>query len=218
MRFVVPDLDDPNAHPRAVRKAVGHRRQAVIQAARDHQERLRPLLPPALQQLRETDLHDGTIQALRIDPAQQTMRLRLHCGDLQRGYFGLCLDYKDISLTPQEISLLCLISHEKSAEIYWQEIDLNTTADPPQFIHRLLWQTGIETGREVYAKDSLTGEDLYQRFMLSPEVELRFGSLALEITPREPNWPFSPCEEITVVRDPASIEGMEDAGGWTGIT
>ena len=201
-----------------MRRAVAQRQQATRQAFLDHRERLRSLLTPALQQLQDLSLDDGQIEALRIDPQQKTMCLRLHCGDLQQGYFGLCLDYREVSLSPQEISVLCFLAHEESAEISWAELDLDTSADPPRFVHRLQWRTGIETGREVHAKDSLTGEDLYRRFTLSAEIELRFGSLTLEITPHEPNWPFPPCEEILLVRDPNKIEGMEDSGGWSGMS
>ena len=223
MRFVVPDLDDPNAHPRAVRRAVGHRAAEVRQAWRDHNEHIRPLLPPSLQQLQQTQLHDALIQSLRIDPTQRTLQLRLLCDD-RDGYFDLRLDYKDIELSPQETSLLCLIAHLESAEVDRDEIDLAPTGAEDGgleggagrvFVHRLSWHTGIQTGRQGTGPNAL-GEECSVVFTLHPEIEFRFGGLeiAMERTaetllPTERLLSRRPADFITVVRDPAHIEGMD---------
>jgi hypothetical protein len=222
MRFVVPDLFDPNAHPRAVRRAVGHRAAEVRQASRDHNERIRPLLPPSVQQLQQTQLHDALIQSLRIDPTQRTLQLRLLCDD-RDGYFDLCLDYKDIDLTPQEMSLLCLIAHLESAEVDCDEIDvLQSDAEsggmggsaPAVFVHRLAWNTGIQTDREGTGPNTL-GEETAVIYTLQPEIELRFGRLEIKLerkakTPSRADCTRSrPADFITIVRDPGKIEGME---------
>jgi len=222
MRFVVPELSDPNAHPRAVRRAVGHRADEVRQARRDYNERIRPLLPPSLQQLQQTELHDARVQSLRIDPTQRTLQLCL-LGDDRDGYFDLRLDYKDIEMTPQETSLLCLIAHLESAEVDRDEVDLIPTdaegnglegSAPPVFIHRLLWNTGIQTGCEGRGLNAF-GEECFIIFTLTPEIEFRFGGLEIKIE-RKTETSFRadgilsrPADFITVVREPGKIEGMD---------
>ena len=205
MRFVTPDLDDPMKHPKAVRRAVAQQQQAVLQAFQDHKERIRPLLPPALQRLQDTYVHDARIRSLRIDAGQRTLQLCLLCCD-SPGCFDLTLNYKEIQLTGQETSLLCFIAHV-DAEIYWGEVDLTEDTDSPVFIHRILWQTRIRTDREP-AGTAFDGEALYRTYTLAPEIELRFGGFGIEITPNPENQLSRGDDFITVVRDPAKIEGM----------
>ena len=217
MRFTIPDLSDPNAHPRAVRRAVGHRAAEVRQAWRDHNERIRPLLLPSLQRLQETQLHDALIQSLRINAAQQSLQLRL-IGDDRDGFFDLCLDYKGIRLTQQETSLLCLIAHNKGSEVDWDEIDLAPRVDdavglqagasPFRFIHRLSWHTGIQTDQEPMSPNGL-GEECSSHFMLHPEIEFQFDSLEIEMVRRADRRMCRAADFITVVRDPDKIEGMD---------
>ena len=76
----------------------------------EHIERLRPLLPPALQQLNDFSLDDGILHSVRVNPAKRTLRLRIGAGDSQRSYFTMVLDYADITLTEQEITLLGLLA------------------------------------------------------------------------------------------------------------
>jgi hypothetical protein len=219
MRFVIPDLIDPNAHPRAVRRAVGHRAAEVRQAWRDHNERIRPLLPPSLQRLQATQLHDALIQSLHIDAGHRTVQLRLLCDDTN-GYFDLRLNYRDIRLTQQETSLLCLIAHQEGAEVDRDEIDVAPTdgdegrvpgdAAAPVFIHRISWHTGVETSREAMGLNGL-GEECSRIFTLHPEIEFRFGGLEIETVPRSDRKLSRTADFITVVRDPAKIEGMDSA-------
>lgn len=207
MHFVIPTLFNPNAHPRAVRRAVGHRAAAVRQNWRDHNARIRPLLPPSLQRLQETQLHDGLIRSLRNDAGKKTLHLSLLCDD-RDGYFDLTLDYTGIQLTAQETSLLCLIAHEKSAEIYWDEIDLEGSEDAPIFIHRILWNTRVQTDRE-FAGESFDGEAMHIIYNLKPEIELRFSGLELHLNRRTDGQFVRDDDFITVVRDPDKIEGMD---------
>ena len=215
MRFVIPDLADPNAHPKAVRRAVGHRAAEVRQAWRDHNERIRPLLPPSLQRLQATQLHDALIRSLRIDASQKSLQLRL-LGDDKEGYFDLNLDYKGIILSPQETSLLCFIVHEEGAEVDWDEIDLVSTGEDalagqngasPRFIHRISWHTGIQTDCQVIGLNGF-GEECSLLFTLHPEIEFRFDSLETEIVRREDRHLRRSADFITVLRDPNKIEGM----------
>jgi hypothetical protein len=188
-------------YPKAVRRAVAQQQQAVRQAFLDHNERIRPLLPPSLQRLQEVSkspaFHDALIRSLRIDAGQRTLRLSLYCCD-SSDCFDLDLEYKDIQLTDQETSLLCFIAHE-DAEVYRGEIDLEEGAGSPVFIHRILWQTGIQIGREP-------AEGKWQtRYMLNPEIELRFGGFEIEITPNSENQLSRGDNFITVVRDAEKI-------------
>lgn len=196
MRFVTPELADPMQYPKAVRRAVVQRQQAVRQARRDHNERIHPLLPPSLQRLQEMELDDARIRSLRIDAGQRTLELCLICGDLQRGYFELTLDYKGIQLTRQETSLVCLIAHESTAEIDCHEIDVEEDAGSPVFIHRISWHTRIETDRIT---------------MLEPEIELRFGGLEIEAISRPDRHVARAENVITVVRDTDEIQGVDSA-------
>lgn len=196
MRFVVPQLENPGEHPRAVRQAVAREQQAVRQAYAAHNARIHPLLPAALQQLQKTDLHDGVFRSLYIDPPQRTVQFDLLCGDSRQGMFDLQLRYQDIILTPPESSLLCLIAHETSSQIDWDEIDLDNGSETAPFIHRLRWNTGIRTGFRPFTAGAEQG---YIR-SLTPEMELRFGSLTIESTPCPQGREFGgPCQ-ITIVQ------------------
>ncbi len=210
MRFVRPELNDPMSHPKAVRRAVAQRQEAVAQAFRDHNARIRPLLPPSLQWLQEAYIHDAQIQSLQIDTVQQTVQLVLTCFDSPVGYFNLDLKYKDIQLTAQEISLFCLIAHREDAEVYWGEVDIvdiaggaGSTDAARLFVHRILWNTNVVTGRDA-------AQGVTYRSTLTPEIELRFGDFEMEVTPNAVGG-FSRADDfITVVRDPNKIEGMDD--------
>ena len=207
MRFTIPDLTNPNAHPRAVRRAVGHRAAEVRQAMHDHKALIRPMLSPALQQLQDTQLHDGLIQSLWIDPGQKSLRLFLLCDD-REGNFDLTLHYNDIELTQLETSLLCLLAHTESAEIARDELDIDESKETPTFIHRILWNTRVLTDYESTGPNSF-GEDTGIRYTLQPETEFRFGGLEIERVPRTDRKLVRPKDFITLVRDPNQIEGME---------
>ncbi len=202
MRFVVPDLNDPMKHPKAVRRAVAQRRLAVAQAFEEHKRSIRPLLPPSLQALQETDLNDGLIRSLRIDPKQHTLELCLLCGDLQQGYADLTLTYKELELTSGELSLLCFIAADERCDIAWDEVDIRET-DRRCFLHRIRWNTSIPIWRES------AGEECWYIWNLGPEIELRFGGFELEVTPRPDRHLARPENVVTVVPDPEHIEGME---------
>jgi len=145
--------------------------------------------------------------------------LRLICEDSD-GYFDLHLDYKDIEMTPQETSLLCLIAHLESAEVDYDEIDLVTTgaenggvegSAPPVFVHRLLWNTSIWTGSEVRGPNALD-EERSITFALTPEIEFRFRGLEIKMERKTDHAELllsRPAGFIRVVRDPGKIEGMD---------
>ena len=147
MKFVRPELAEPMEHSKAVRREFAQKQKAVAEAFRLHKERLRPLLPAPLVQLQDQYIHDAWITALFIDPAQKTLEMRFTVCDTP-GCVDLILNYSDIQLSEQEISLLCqaFIAHEKSSEIYWAEVDKEATEGGlPVFVHRILWQTNLTT-------------------------------------------------------------------------
>lgn len=171
MRFVTPDFFDPKNDTKADRRAIAQKEAAVRDAFRVHNDRIRPLLSPALQELQNISLHDGLWQSLRIDGRKKTLTLRFLCGDLIQGYFDVRLRYTGISLSQNETSLLCLLAYEKTAESDHHEIDLSD-GDPPPFIHRISWHTGLITSR---------GQGF--SYSLGPEIELHFERLTLEKSP-----------------------------------
>lgn len=186
MRFPYPESDDPFYSSPADERALAERHQAL----RDHRERIRPFLPPALQPLQQADVHDAQVWSLRIDPAQRTLQLCVYHHDSEKSY-QLKFDYRDIQLTTQETSLLCLIASDRNADVYWGEVDLDERTNPPVYIHRLLWQTRISTGRDI-EKGLIYTRDV--------EIEFRFGGFELEIMPN-PDGDFSrPADFITIVR------------------
>jgi len=197
MRFVVPVLEDPGSHSKAVRREVARRQQEIREAFRAHNERIRPLLPPGLQLVQDTPLDDAEVRSLRIDPAQKTLRLCLEVGDAQRGMADLCLEFNGMELTEQDFSLLCLLAHNEHTEVCQEEIDVEQDADGSTvFVLRLLWHTGVRIGRTPM------GGDMGIIHMLMPETEFRFHTLEAQITAHgdTPRSPFRrPNDFITVV-------------------
>ena len=74
MRFVTPQLDEPIAYPKAVRRAVAQKQRAVRQEWREHNERIRPLLPTGLQFLLDFSLDDALVLSL-VPPSTLFLRL-----------------------------------------------------------------------------------------------------------------------------------------------
>ena len=200
MLFVYPGWLSAEEQPKAVRRAVAARARAVREAEEEHRAVNRPLLTPALQCLQDTDMSDGLIRWLRIDPQKRTLRLVLRCGDLITHYKDAELTYRDIQLTPQETTLLCFVAHHAYAELDRDEIDVETAGYKKTYIHRIAWNTTIQTA---------SSPDV--RHMMGAETEFRFGGFGLKITPRPDRILKRPSNFITVVRGPSKIEGVEDS-------
>ncbi len=56
---------------------------------------------------------------------------------------------------------------------------------------------------------NVLGEEEWRVFSLCPEIELRFGSLEMEIVRRADRRLSRSTDFITLVHDPSKIEGME---------
>lgn len=201
MKFVRPELAEPSEHSEAVQRDFAQRQKSVAEAFRLHRERMRLLLPPPLQQLQDQYIHDAWIESLHIDPVQKTLELCLIVCDTP-GCVHLTLRYQDIQLTEAEISLLCLIAHEASSEIYWGEVDIQEAEGrPPVYIHRILWNTSIFTW------PFHTIGKAHVNSILTPEIELRFGDFTMTAAPHTEAITVPPVRSITVVRDLEKIEG-----------
>ncbi|WP_309708937.1 hypothetical protein [Armatimonas sp.] len=195
MRFVIPDLDDPMAHPKSVRRAVAQRRDAVFQEWRAHCDALRPTLSPDLVWLLEFSLDDALPRFLKIDQVNKTLTLGLLVGDLQRGYFETSLHYQGITLSPMETQILCLLVSDDNNEVAWGELD---RAPSGTFTHCLRWRTRVETGR---VPDVVT-------YFLDVDTIVRFTDFSLELKPREDRTLRPHKERIRIAPDPNFIEGL----------
>ena len=202
MRFVIPDLGDLMAYPKAVRRAVAQRRDAVFQEWREHNDRLRPLLSPELTWLLDFSLDDALTRFLHINPQEKTLSLGLLVGDNQRGYFEANLHYRGIVLSSMEMQLLCLIATNEENDIDWSELEREESDQDFCFIHRIRWHTRIPVHR-TYEKKKVTSW-----FSLEPEIALHFTDFSLEITPRKDRTLRSHKERIRIVPDPNFIEGL----------
>ena len=195
MRFVIPDLDDPMAHPKSVRRAVAQRRDAVFQEWRAHCDALRPTLPPDLVWLLEFSLDDALPRFLQIDHVNQTLTLGLLVGDLQRGYFEASLHYQGITLSPVETQILCLMVSDNNNEVAWGELDRQPLGT---FTHSLRWRTRIETR-------CVPGVATH---FLDVDTTVHFTDFSLRLTPRKDRTLRPHKERIRIVPDPNFIEGL----------
>lgn len=207
MRFVVPILDEPGDWPKAVRRQVAQRQEAVRQAHIEHKARLRPLLSGKMTRLLDWDLHDATIRKLVIDTVRNEMTLCFRGLDYRHGEFDMRARYRETRLTRQVISLLCLIAYEDSAEVYWTELDRDATGDSTgnsPFVQRILWNIYVPLSRPP------RGEGLWMQDALRPELEFRFGSAEVTVTQKSPLPKMLPRERrISVIRDRAAVPGTD---------
>ena len=182
MKFKIPEVHDPMRFPKAARRALAQRQEAIWKAHAEHIERLHPLLPPALQQLNSFSLDDGILHSVRVDPEKKALELCLGVGDIQRSYFTMVLNYKEISLTSEQIALLGLLADKarrktNNIDINWGELEIvETPSGEIRYIHRILWHD-LSAGHYSENSDSSAP--------LEPEIELRFGDLELKMIPAE---------------------------------
>lgn len=113
---------------------------AVFEAYREHLAQLAPKLPPDVQTLSQTNLHDGLIRCIVLDWTAATLLLELRCGDLRVGYFDLDLLYQQVSLTPADVEALATLARASGSELLYDEVDMEDSA----FFHRILSINGRE--------------------------------------------------------------------------
>ncbi len=86
---------------------------------------LLPNLPPPVATLaRETNLHDGLIHRVLIQPEQKQLELGLRGGDLQVGYFDLDLTYSEVRMDRLDIPFLQGSAQRRQTEVLYDEVDL----------------------------------------------------------------------------------------------
>ena len=100
----------------------------------EHVRRILPTLPDALRSLATSvSLHDGKFISALINERERTVRFRLRCGDLQRGYEDVELMYRGVRAIEADVELRPVIE-DPQTEILYDEIDIGNGT----FIHRLL--------------------------------------------------------------------------------
>ena len=82
-------------------------------------------------------LHDGRIKKLFID-RNSNIYLRVVCGDLQKGYEEISIEYMNASLMPERITVGKILESKK--EILFDEIDLSNET----LVHRFLMYPYLE--------------------------------------------------------------------------
>ena len=66
-----------------------------------HVAALLPQMPPDVRTLAtRVNIHDGLLWRMAADEARGALSLTLRCGDLQRGYFDLGLEYAGVCFSP----------------------------------------------------------------------------------------------------------------------
>lgn len=92
-------------------------------------------LPPDLQRLRDSDLHDGVVEA--IERRSDTLTLSLIIGDLQRGYSSTIITYLGFDLLPGSLERLESLAADETIEILYDEVDRYQDRS----VHRVLFST-----------------------------------------------------------------------------
>ena len=94
-----------------------------------HIEEIKPLLPePILTLATKTNLHDGLFREVRFDKESRQLFLGLRCGDIQQGYFDLDLDYKETTISKEDLDALMRSVKNPKIEVLYDEtyVDVNT--------------------------------------------------------------------------------------------
>ena len=95
--------------------------EAVPNAYRLYLARLR--LPPEVLALSEADIHDGLLLDVKHSPQITQLTLVLRCGDLQRGYFDLQIEYSGAVLDGGSLSTLQRATQNPNDEFLYHEVD-----------------------------------------------------------------------------------------------
>lgn len=80
-------------------------------------------LPESVRALAHLNPHDAYVLNFEHKPREGTLRLRLRCGDLQRGYFDAVLDFAEAILAPKDAETLVLARYPAAYEILYDEVD-----------------------------------------------------------------------------------------------
>jgi hypothetical protein len=94
---------------------------AVPEAYRRHLASLR--LPEHATILAQADLHDAYLLDVSEEPHAARVRLRLRCGDLQRGYADLNIEYSGAAINAVSLTRLLCAAKLPRDEILYDEVD-----------------------------------------------------------------------------------------------
>lgn len=149
MRFTVPEIytDD---YPKPMRKAFAAFQQGILQAWRDYNDALRPLLPPPLDRVLDFNFQDSPLCAVQWDEAARTLTLLLWEGPrLANEYIPWYLTYRDVEMTDRSRRLLAHLATDEGADVADHELDIVSIRETPLYAHRILWHVDFAETREL---------------------------------------------------------------------
>lgn len=199
MRFIYPDFEWNYEPTRRERREMARRQQAIRDARREHIQALMPLLPPSLQVLQELRIDDAVTRRVVKDDVRRQLYLLLSHSNEEYGRFDLHLRFRDITLSRRDWQTLQLIARQGlQSDVKSWEVDLVPDVGPQPYIYRLQWHTQLQMWQEneqgklpVTRRSHRPATRRLSRsarvtIMLTPEIELRFAALDLEIIPTQP--------------------------------
>ncbi len=150
MRFTFPDIDT-DAYPKATRQAFSKLVAVIRQSWRDHNEAVRPLLPPPLDRVLDFNFQDSPLCTVRWYPETKKLTLLLWEGPrLATEYFPWYLTYHGVEMSPATRRLLAYLAGDPdAADVANHEVDLLSLDAEPVFVHRILWHTDFSETREL---------------------------------------------------------------------
>ena len=127
---------------------------------------------PEIAELAQTNLHDGLIRRVVVQPDADELVLSLRCGDLQVGYFDIDILYLGVSIDAQQLEVLTRRVHDRRTEILAGEID---RLPDGRFVHRLIFWPDDEL-EMVFSSLNITRQAQQDRIMacdVEPYIEFR---------------------------------------------
>jgi hypothetical protein len=109
----------------------------VIPAYEKHLDKITPLLTNDLHKfVKDYNLHDSLIHQVYLSRYKALLQITLLCGDLQRGYSDLVINYQNVDFDRFDQKALSTILQNPQSELHYDEIDVG---DEGQFTHRMIF-------------------------------------------------------------------------------
>jgi hypothetical protein len=80
-------------------------------------------LPPPLVALSKVNLHDAQVLRVEHHPDHSRLTIRLRCGDLQRGYSDVSLDFAQVTVDRATLDTLSRAVRPAPVEVLYDEVD-----------------------------------------------------------------------------------------------
>jgi hypothetical protein len=80
-------------------------------------------LPPSIEALSKINPHDAHLLGVEHQPDRSHLMLRLRCGDLQRGYSDVTLDFTQVTVDDATLDTLRRAVRPASVEVLYDEVD-----------------------------------------------------------------------------------------------